>query len=229
MQIAAVLDTSFTAQQARITQISKTQGAGAAAASAVLTPFNMAGDIIVGGLGGTLADMIAKTPEERKKADEILHLLNPANLNDLVTNVNALLTPSSENKPLNLAGMIVMTPPSALKLPAPLPLQVKPKVCTCPSGTSDAGVQCRCNVTRARERSTCKSYNGNEERARNGLFALCPNGWIPLGVGGRDPYRCRNTAQPSCREYNTRGGPCPSGYAMLNDTTCWRLENKICA
>ncbi|KAJ1632243.1 hypothetical protein T492DRAFT_868551 [Pavlovales sp. CCMP2436] len=213
MQIAAVLDTCFTAQQARITEILKTQGAGVAAALQVLTPLNMAGDIIVGGLGGTLADVFAKTPQERARADEVLRLLNPAHLQDLVANVNALL------------------PPSALKLPAPLPLPppVKTKVCTCPSGTSDAGAQCRRNVTRARERSTCKAYNGNEERARNGLFALCPNGWIPLGVGGRDPYRCRNTAQPSCKEYSTRGGPCPSGYAMLNDSTCWRLENKICA
>ncbi|KAJ1619650.1 hypothetical protein T492DRAFT_890011 [Pavlovales sp. CCMP2436] len=201
------------AQQARIAEMSKTQGKDAANASQLLTPLNMAGDIIVGGIGGTLADLFAKTPQERARAEEILRLMNPTNLKDLVANVNALL------------------PPSALKLPEPKPLPppVKPKVCTCPSGTSDAGVQCRRNVTRARERSTCKSYNGNEERARNGLFATCPSGWIPLGVGGRDPYRCRNTAQPSCKEYNTRGGPCPSGYMMLNDITCWRLENKICA
>ncbi|KAJ1636323.1 hypothetical protein T492DRAFT_861892 [Pavlovales sp. CCMP2436] len=66
--IAAVLDTSFTAQQARIAEMSKSQGKDAANASQLLTPLNMAGDIIVGGIGGTLADLFAKTPQERARA-----------------------------------------------------------------------------------------------------------------------------------------------------------------
>mmetsp|Transcript_43894 Transcript_43894/g.108606 ORF Transcript_43894/g.108606 Transcript_43894/m.108606 type:complete len:90 (+) Transcript_43894:654-923(+) len=65
-------------QQARVAILRREQGEHAANAYQLLMGLDMAGEAIVGGLGGALADVIAKTPEERAKADEVLRLLRPA-------------------------------------------------------------------------------------------------------------------------------------------------------
>jgi hypothetical protein len=222
IEIVAVVDTAMAMHQARAAIIRREQGDFAASAYLVSMGYAMVGDVVVGGLGGSLADMIAQTPEERARAEVVLQLLNPANARE-----------TGERLAPHVEGIIDEVRSGTRKIidqidEAFQPL-AKPKSCHCPGGTSDAGAMCRRTQSRGSERGDCKTRHGHEERSRNGLFARCPGGWVPIGVGGRDPYRCRNTKTPGCREYHSKPKNCPGGWAPQGNDTCWRLESKTCS
>jgi hypothetical protein len=84
VEVSALFDSAISATQARY-QSAQTDADRAlvvlGAKDRILT------DVVFNGVGSGLADMIAKTPEERAKADEVLQLINPSNQVDRLTTV----------------------------------------------------------------------------------------------------------------------------------------------
>lgn len=76
VEIAALLDSSISREVTKFKlgdNLNKT-------AVVLRAPQSIVSGVLFDGIGGGLADVIAKTPAQRAKADEVLHAINPSNL-----------------------------------------------------------------------------------------------------------------------------------------------------
>ena len=141
IEVAAILDTAATRQAARI---AGADTPGEAAAQAALSGLSMAGDVIIEGGVGWLADQIAQTPEQKAEADRVLHAMNQANLIE-----HAKLVPPPPPLPVGKAPVklgarkAVSAPPPK---PAPKPKPSK-RTSTSSKSQSSSSKKKACNLT----------------------------------------------------------------------------------